>query len=286
MKHGKSSQVIVSVPEDPVLKNEALLAQFEPQPESQQHLSASASPGNLLPTKTTTTEMETETPTGELPVEVSQAITEVKHAYRQFKHSAWTLVLAVGKLKAECEEHGLQYLTVVSDHLRELLNEGLSDTTISNMAAAAEYVTAKEITVPVDSVSFPTYSQVVPLKRFISKDKRAKKLKKQWDILHKKVFAADPVEQPSAREIAKEVSGLFAPPKQKNNAPPVPTGLEPEEVTAESASEWITKNDAGGKVIVHRVRVAKLSADVLAAAIKANWASLKDVRFLKIEVLA
>jgi hypothetical protein len=227
-----------------------------------------------------------------LPPTVDAAVREVKTVYTQFKHSTWSLAMAVAKLKHECEENGLQYLKIVSTHLKEMYADGMSPATVSKLAAAADYVTAKKVTVPTDAATFPTYSQVAPLKRFLNKDKRAKKLQPQWDALHNRVFAADPKTQPSVKEVSKEVSNLFAPPKPATprtttagDEAAVQTGLEPEQITLESIQEWFGKSAVDGRVVIHRVRVGKMTPDVIAGAIKASWASLKTAKYIKIEVI-
>lgn len=225
----------------------------------------------------------------ELSKEIQRALDSVTDALFNFQRSSWNLALALAKLKFACQSENRQYLEVCKEHLQDWGFEKFSVSFISKMAQAGEYVSARNKVVTGDPKRLPSYSQVFPLYRFIDKNRPAKLLQKQWDELEAEVFDTDPAKRPCAATVRVRVAVLFAPPtppanKGKADEAPSP-GLPVEEVMPEAFSDWCKANFENGVLQIHRVRIAKMSADALASAIKASWKTLKDAKLIRIEVV-
>jgi hypothetical protein len=222
-----------------------------------------------------------------LPENVRKALHEVLKARQSGKAAIFAEIYATAKLRAESEAVKKPFLDICSMHLREEGSSAFSDTRISVLLKVHDYLLKKGYKsladIPKDLTTFPTYSQIAPLYRFIKYERRTD-LKPQWDDLHGRVFNQHPAIRPSVDQIEKEVIALFAPKRKigggKKNPPAVTTTI----IKPEKLTDWYAEIAPKGELPVAEIKIKRLSAQVLAAAIEANWKAVKEATLLRVRV--
>jgi hypothetical protein len=216
----------------------------------------------------------------DLPESVKHAVEEIRKYRLSGKGNLWAEAQAVLHLFEACEMDTLPYQKVAEKFLS---NEGgsFSSGRISMLLHAARYLKSKSIAIPEDVAGFPSIYHVAPMTRFLDRPKVAEKKKAAWEKLHDQVFGP-PENRPSVDEVRKQVGRLFAPPGPRQEPDKKPPTMR--EVKREGLEAWFGEVAPKGSFVVVEVPVAVAvpSAQVIAAALTANWKSVSKANLIKI----
>lgn len=221
-----------------------------------------------------------------VPSPVRKAISEVLAARKAGKGAIWHEVLACGHLHDACKAAGLKYLQVAKTYLQEEGSETLSPSRISGMVNTYKYLREMKVNrVPANLTAFPTYSQVLPLAKFVREPEWARARERGWEKLHKAVFHPDPKKRPSVARIKATMAELSRSRTGRRCSGSSESGIPLEKVTKSNLETWFKALSYRGRLLIQPIRPAKLSLDAVETAIRANWKEVKAANLIKIEVL-
>jgi len=224
-----------------------------------------------------------------LPESIKKALEGVLKARQQGKGAVFAEIYATAVLR-ECAQAAAEpFLEICTAHLKEEGADSYSDSRVSVLLRAYDYLVEKKFKrledLPKDLAKFPTYHQIAAMHPFIKYPIRAEAQKPEWDALHNKVFSPLPAERPTVKAIVKAVVEILGPSRKKNgNKTEKSPTVTQTVVKPENLSEWYATIAPTGTMTVAEITVAKLNAQALATAMEANWSSVKDAALLRVKV--